>query len=361
MKFIITAGGQGTKLWPVSRDNYPKQFNNIIGDKTLFQMNLEALLKRHSPEDIYVSVSEKYVDYVRKQAPQISKENYIIEPHIKKATGPSTCYSMLHMAIKHPNEVIMYYVQPVVLRTPVDKYLDMIESIESIVKENGKLVTGGKYPLYPEVGSDYQKLGNKITTSTGLEVYDAIEFVPRPATLSEATQMLSTMKLALHCNHSTWTPTEFFKNLELYKKDWFDVSMELKELILNNASLDKILEVYSKFSTGNIELFTKSLYTAGRVQVVILPFEWHHVTTWNDIYEYQKDIENPLYQGVSVFVDCENNLIINKTNSVVAGIGLKNMIIVQTEDATLVCHREDSGRVGELLKSMELQGLVQYL
>ena len=361
MKFIIMAGGQGTKLWPVSRDNYPKQFNNIIGNKTLFQLNLEALLQRHKPEDIYVSVSEKYVDYVRQQGPQISEENYIIEPHIKKATGPSTCYSMLHMAIKHPNEVIMFYVQPVVLRTPPEKYLDMIDGIEKIVKQHGKLVTGGKYPLYPEVGSDYQKLGETVQSDSGLEAYNAVDFILRPKTLDEAADMIETMKLALHCNHYTWTSEAFFKELESHNKDWFDVSMQLKDLILRNAPMDDILEVYSKFDTGNIELFTKNLYSEGKVQVVILPFEWRHVTTWNDIHEYLKDSNKPLTQGLNVFVDSDNNLIINETNQLITGVGLKNMIIIQTEDATLICHKGDSGKIGEILKVLEHKGLGKYL
>lgn len=361
MKFIITAGGQGTKLWPLSRDNYPKQFNKLIGDKTLFQLNVEALLTRYSPNDIFVSVSEKYVDYVRIQAPLIPLENYIVEPHIKKATGPSVIYSMLHMDIKYPGEVIMYYVQPVVLRTPTDKYLDMIEGIEKIVKQYGKFVTGAKYPLYPETGSDYQKLGASVQTDTSLEVYDAIDFVDRPQTLEKAAEMLSSMKLALHCNHSTWTTKEFFKELEVYKKDWFDVSVELREAIMQKASMDRILSIYSKFNVGNIELFTKNLYAADKAQVVILPFDWRHITTWEDIYQYQSDMHLPTSQGLNVFVDASNNLIINKTNKLIAGIGVKDMIIIQTEDATLMCSRNDSSKVSELLSKLEYVGLSQYL
>jgi len=361
MKFIITAGGQGTKLWPLSRDNYPKQFNKILGDKTLFQLNVEALLTKYPATDIFVSVSEKYVDYVRTQAPMIPLENYIVEPHIKKATGPSVIYSMLHMDIKYPDEVIMYYVQPVVLRTPVDKYIEMIEGIEKIVKQYGKFVTGAKYPLYPEIGSDYQQLGNIVPTQTSLEVYDAIDFVSRPKTIEEATNMLSSMKLTLHCNHSTWTTKEFFKELEVYKKDWFDVSVELRNLILEKASMDKILSVYSKFSAGNIEIFTRNLYSAGKAQVVILPFEWRHITTWEDIYQYQKDSNLPLIQGLNVFTDSSNNLIINKTNKLIAGLDVKDMLIIQTEDATLICPRNDSGKISDLLSKLEYVGLSQYL
>jgi mannose-1-phosphate guanylyltransferase len=324
-------------------------------------MNLYALLQRYNPEDIYVSVSENYVDYIRKQGSEIPRENYIIEPHIKKATGPATCYSMIHMALRHPDEVIMYYVQPVIIRTPVEKYLDMIEGIEKIVKQTGNLVTGGKYPLYPEVGSDYQKLGARLDTDSGLEVYNASDFIFRPKTLAEASEMLSSMKLALHCNHSTWTSKAFFEELKKHRPDWYSVSMELVDLIENKSSSEDILRVYSKFNSGNIELFTHKLYSQGRVNVVILPFEWRHITTWNDIYEYQKDNSSEISSGLNVFVDSSNNLIINKTNRLVSGVGLKDMIIIETEDSTFICPRDSSGRVGEILSELEQQGLTQYL
>ncbi len=348
-------------MWPVSRDNYPKQFINIKGDKSLFQENVEQLLEKYKPEDIYVSTSDKYIKYVTRQAPMIPKENLLVEPHIKKATGPAATFSMIHMMNKHPDEVVMFYVQPVIIREPTEKYLEMIEGIEKIVKKHNKLVTGGKFPKYPEIGSDYLELGEKVDTETNLEVYQSIRFVERPKTIKECEELLKEHKLSLHCNHLTWTPKKYFEALKLYRPDWYEVSQELSEAIKTNADAKKILEIYSKFEPGNVELFTNNLYNKGEVQVVILPFEWTHITTWNDIYEYYNRAGIESKQGLVRTLGTKNNLVLNKTNSLIGLIDVEDLIVIQTEESLLICPKNSSGKLRELLKQIEDDGLIQYL
>src|SRR5574339_244419 len=103
MKFVVMAGGLGTKLWPMSRDSKPKQFQPMVGTKTLIQQNIDSLLLKYDPKDIFISTNFQYLDYVRQQVPQIPAENYIIEPNLKKDTGPASGYAMLKVAQKFPD------------------------------------------------------------------------------------------------------------------------------------------------------------------------------------------------------------------------------------------------------------------
>jgi len=95
MKFIVMAGGLGTKLWPMSRDKKPKQFQPIVQGKTLVQANIEALLLKFKPEDIFIATNETYLPFIKDQVPLIPDENYIIEPNFKRDTGPAAGYAYL--------------------------------------------------------------------------------------------------------------------------------------------------------------------------------------------------------------------------------------------------------------------------
>src|SRR5262245_5692179 len=104
MKIIVTAGGQGTKLWPYSRETKPKQFQPVLGDKSLLTDSIETLLTQFAAEDIFISTKQKFIKYVSEQAPQIPLRNYIIEPNILKDRGPAEGLAALRLSVLHPDE-----------------------------------------------------------------------------------------------------------------------------------------------------------------------------------------------------------------------------------------------------------------
>src|SRR3989337_1033174 len=104
MKIIVTAGGQGTKLWPYSRENKPKQFQSVVGDSTLYADTINMLLKKFQPEDIFISTKRKFIKYVSEQSPQIPLKNYIVEPDVAKDRGPGEGLAFLRLSIAHPDE-----------------------------------------------------------------------------------------------------------------------------------------------------------------------------------------------------------------------------------------------------------------
>jgi len=148
MKFIVTAGGQGTKLWPYSTEDIPKQFQKIVGDESLFTYTINILLKRYSPEDIFVSTKKRYVGLGVAQAPRISVKNYILEPDIQKGRGPGEGFAFLRLSMLHPDEPFMV-IQADCFRLPEDKFLDMIDYAEKLVKRDKKFITGGVKAVYP--------------------------------------------------------------------------------------------------------------------------------------------------------------------------------------------------------------------
>jgi len=179
MKILVTAGGQGAKMWPYSRLEKPKQFQPIIGDVSSYESTIKTLLKEFTPEDIYISTKRKFIKYVSEQSPQIPLKNYIVEPDIAKDRGPGEGLAFVRLSINHPDEPF-FIVQADCIREPEDKFLQMIREAEQLVTTHKKLVTGGFKATTPNMGIDYLKLrwGKYLGAR---EAYNIDEFLFPPA------------------------------------------------------------------------------------------------------------------------------------------------------------------------------------
>src|ERR1700743_1696484 len=104
MKILVTAGGQGTKMWPYSRQDKPKQFQPIIGDVSSYEQTIKTLLKEFAPEDIFILTKRKFMKYVSEQSPQISSKISIVEPDISKDRGPGEGLAFVRLSLSHPDE-----------------------------------------------------------------------------------------------------------------------------------------------------------------------------------------------------------------------------------------------------------------
>ncbi|HQF36885.1 MAG TPA: sugar phosphate nucleotidyltransferase [Candidatus Dojkabacteria bacterium] len=357
MKLIVMAGGIGSKLWPVSRDDFPKQFIPIIDEKTLFQLNVEALLLKYKPSDIFISIAEHYIKYMKEQAPMIPEENYIIEPQLGKGTGPASGFAMLKVGMKYPDEVVMFYVQPVVVREPAEKYVEMIDGIEKTVKATGKFVTGGRALEFVDVGSDSLQLGKKIETNTGLDIYEISKFVhivDRMLSAEEAQKVYMEKDMIVHCNHYTWTPNKLLNAFKEIRSDWYDILMEIKKVIGTNDEYEKVCKIYSKFEVGRIEELTETLFNTNRALVVKLPFYWEHITTWENVYQYLlKNNKEKIIKKNVITLDCNGNLVMGDSKRVVAMIDVNNTVVIDTNDTLFICPRNKVGKIKELLTIME--------
>jgi mannose-1-phosphate guanylyltransferase len=364
MKFIIMAGGTGSKLWPISREATPKHFIPLVGKKTMFQLNVDALLERYSVYDIFVSTTDDLVHFVEEQAPMLPKENYIVEPRLNKDSGPASCYAMAKVAAKYPDEVVNFYVQSPIIRTPIDKYLDMLEGMEVLVRKYNKFVTGTQIPRYVETGSDLMKLSDRVESINGLEVYNVTEWynvVKDRMSIEQVREISNNNKIGTHCNHGTWTPKAFFEAIEKYRPDWNQVTNELKAIFGSEDEQQKINEIYAKFEPGRIELVTSQLIEAGQYQAVVVPYKWSHITTWDDIYRYYQEVGIDTHQTDVIEIQKNGNLVLSLNKKVIALVGIENMIVIDMEDALLICPRDQANKVKEVNDILKTRGYKELL
>lgn len=342
---VIISGGWGTKLWPVSRQYQPKQFINLIGEKSLFQLNYEALRTKFEPEEIYVSTNEDQAQLAKEQAPQIPSENYILEPEMRNQ-GPATGLIAAELYKKGFADEPFMIVQVDVLREPVEEFIKMMMDCDSLARKENKYITGGFRPDSPIMGVDYLVKGKRVSAEEKVGIYEVDKFVWRGS--REQTEEFIRQDTALvHANHTCMTPRNFLSMLKKYKPEWHGPLMGIVEG--KNVS-----EEYVKMPPGPIEDVTQEVYKNGEALIVELPFTWVDFGTYESLSKYMR--EKGLYEVPENLIEHEsqNNFVrLDDPNKVVCTVGVKDLIIVDTGDVILICHKEATGEVKKVLNKVK--------
>jgi len=206
-------------------------------------------------------------------------------------------------------------------------------------------------PKYVELGSDLFKMGNKTNLDGSMEVYEVTEFinvVKERMTLEQVTEISNKFVVGTHTNHYTWKPKEFFEAVEKYRPDWKSVIDELKLTFGKENEAKLTSEIYKKFEPNRVEVLTTELIKEGKVMAITLPFNWSHITTWDDVYRYRLARNLPTLEGDAVEVDSSGNLVVSQTNKLVTLVGMKDMVVVDTDDAIFIAPRNMAGKIKEV-------------
>ena len=359
MKIIVTAGGQGTKMWPYSRQDKPKQFQPIIGDVSSYEQTIKTLLKKFSAEDIYISTKRKFIKYVSEQSPQIHLRNYIVEPDIARDRGPGEGLAFLKLAMDHPDEPF-FLVQADCLREPEGKFLEMIEQAEKLVTKHKKLVTGGIKATEPNMGVDYLKLDGQIDGFR--EAYNIDEFLFRRKTLKETKDLVENFHVVAHCNHTCWYPEMMLDAYKEFRPDWHEALMKIKEVIGKPGENEAIEEIYATMEKGPTEDVTTHVMNSGKATVILLPYKWTDVGTWGSVYEFFEDGTGNYEDGNIISVDTQGSLIkTSHKEKLIAIAGVKDLIVVDTDDALLVIPKDQIDKIKDLQKVLEDRNETEYL
>lgn len=362
MKIIVTAGGQGTKLWPYSREHKPKQFQPIVGDTTLCTETIKTLLKRFAAEDIFISSKKKFIKYISDQAPQIPLKNYIIEPDALKDRGPGEGLAFLKLSIDFPDEPF-FLVQIDCIRKPEDAFLDMIEDAVKMVERDKVYVTGGIKAIEPIMGVDFLRLGERVS-GTKQQVYSVAEFLGRKSSYRETKELIENFSIVTHCNHACWYPGLMIDAYKQYRPDWHKALMEIKDVLGKPGEDAAIEKIYETMEKGSTEEVTKNLMRDGMTHIILLPFKWTDVGTWSSVYEFFADGDGTdNYQdGTVVSVGTTGSLIkTSNEKKLIAVAGVEDLVIIDTEDALLIVPKSKIEKIKEIQAAIAEQGLPEYL
>ena len=348
MKAVIICGGVGTKMWPESRSSSPKQFLRLIGEESLFQLNWEALRLKFSPEEIFLQTNAAQAEIAKKQVPEILPENVFIEPEMRNQ-GPATGFAAASLIKKGFGDEAFMLVQADVMRKPEEKFIEMMEVMGDLAESNGEYLTGGIAPREIVRGVDYLVKGDLIKEENGIKVYRVADYIDRSEE-DKIKQYLGSDKLLIHANHTTMTPKNLMEIYKKYRMDWY-------EPLMNIVGGGEIVTEYAKMPKGAIEEVTKELYKKGEAVVTELPFEWIDFGTWESVVNYQLSMGN--YQLKGVEIEAKNNYVRSKKYT--ALIGVDDLVVIETDDALLICKKEMTGKVGEVVDKLKAENKVELL
>lgn len=357
MKLVIMAGGKGTRLWPVSRAGKPKQFQCLTGEKTMLQETYLRLRQIAPPEDIYVATNKEYVGEVEKEMLEFPKENIIAEP-IGRNTAPSIALAAAIIAAKDENEIMGVFPADHFIENP-EILLEAIQKGKEFLEKNDQyLLTFGITPSAPETGYGYIKKDGDLEKIGDVQIFKAEKFVEKP-NYETAQKYLAAGDYFWNSGMFLWKTKTIIEKFKAYVPDDYNRLMKIKDSVKNNNYAEVLEKEFPEMDKNSIDYAI--LENEPDVAVIPLNMPWSDVGSWTALKDtlISNNREN-FVRGEHINFDSEN-LLVYGSDKLITTIGVKDLIIVDTADAILICDRNKSQLVSDVVKKLEADGKIKNL
>jgi len=351
------AGGKGTRLWPVSRAGKPKQFQCLTGDKTMLQETYLRLRQIADPADIFVATNKEYVGEVEKEILEFPKENILGEP-IGRNTAPSIALAAAIIAAKDENEIMGVF--------PADHFIENSKALLEAIKKGKEflgnndqyLLTFGITPSAPETGYGYIKKNGLIEKINGVEIFKAEKFVEKP-NYETAQKYLEAGNYLWNSGMFLWKTKTIIEKFKSYVPDDYKRLEKIRDSVKNGNYAEVLEKEFPEMDKNSIDYAI--LENEPAVAVIPLEMPWSDVGSWTALKDtlISSDKEN-FVRGEHINFDSEN-LLVYGSDKLITTIGVKDLIIVDTNDAILICDRNKSQLVSDVVKKLESEGKIKNL
>jgi mannose-1-phosphate guanylyltransferase len=349
---LIMAGGSGKRLWPLSRQDMPKQLLRVVGGKSLLRIAYERLDGIVPSDQILVCTGADYADIVTAELPELKPANILGEPEGRDSLN-AVAWPAAVLAARDPDAVVAVVTSDHIMHPIAAFRHAVVEGFE--VAESGQdfLVTFGVVPTAPHTGYGYLHRGETIPDHP--DVYSVVEFKEKPDR-DTAEQYLASGEYWWNSGMFVWRARTFLDQLNILQPKTHDAVVELA------AAPYRLSEIYPELLKISVDYAVMEPVSRGegsaRVVAVRLPITWHDVGGFAALAEQlPRDEQGNATHGVAVLVDARDNLVINNAEDgrLVAVVGLSDTVIVQTPQITLVCPVAEAERIKELVAEVTAQ------
>ena len=351
---LIMAGGRGERFWPKSRKNLPKQFLSLTGDgKTMIQLTVERILPIVDMEDIYIATNRDYKPLVMQQLPELPEENILCEP-IGRNTAPCIGLGAVHIAHKYEDAVMMVLPSDHLIKYN-HMFVNILKQGSQLAEQGENLVTIGITPDYLETGYGYIKFNPDQVEGAA---YAVDRFVEKPS-LEVAKEYLSTEQYLWNSGMFLWKVSTILKNLQQFMPSVYQGLMKIQAAI-GTEDQEAVLE--SEFTAFPSESIDYGIMEKAK-NIYILPgtFGWDDVGSWLAVGRIRKSNEAGNVVSGNVITVNSENCIIEGSSKLIAAVGLEDLIIVDTEDATLICEKNSAGDIKKVLENLKICNRDEYI
>jgi mannose-1-phosphate guanylyltransferase len=347
---LIMAGGVGSRFWPKSTPQIPKQFLDVLGiGKSLLRLTFERMQKISSDDKIYILTNENYFDLVLEQLPEINAEQVICEPE-RKNTAPCIAYASSKILSQNKNAVLVI--------TPSDhliidtnRFKELIQISIEVAASDDKIVTLGILPTRPDTGFGYIEFDKNNSSKPG-SVNEVIKFQEKP-TADVAKAFVNSGNFYWNAGIFIWKAAVITDAIREFRPDLFDLFAS--DLSIYGSEKEKERIQHAFHACEDISIDFAILEHAKNISVVLADFDWSDLGTWSSLTDHlNKDSQNNAIVGANVFTFNTNNCLVHvPSDKLVVLDGLEDSIVVESNNMLLVIKKENEQELKKYLKEIE--------
>jgi mannose-1-phosphate guanylyltransferase len=352
---VIMAGGSGTRLWPLSRRGHSKQALRLVGERTMFQHAVDRLAPLFPPERIYVVTRQDQSAMLSSQVPELPLSNFINEP-VGRGTAPAIGLAAIQLRKRDPAAIMA--VLPADHHITNTREFRRVLEAAALVAGDGPLVTLGIKPASASTGFGYIEQGCTLRKVDDFSVFRVERFIEKPAS-ELAEKMLSSGRYSWNSGMFVWRVDRILDEFRNHMPELYAQLMIVEAAWGRPDFKDQLLRAWDQVHEQTIDYGV--MENAGDVVVIPVDMGWIDVGSWASVAELlPPDQEGNIFVGPCKEIDTHNTLVFG-SKRLVATIGIQDIVIVDSEDALLVCARRREQDVREIVEQLKTSGESQWL
>jgi mannose-1-phosphate guanylyltransferase len=364
LHIVIMAGGSGTRFWPESRAARPKQLLALAGERTMLQMTVDRLGGLSDANRLWILTGERLVPAVREQLPHVAADHVIGEP-CKRDTAPCIGLAALLVSRDDPDAIMAVLPADQVIE-PAEKFQQCIKAAAALVEQKPeRIVTFGIKPTYPATTFGYverhETLADaaKLAAARGLNVYSVARFKEKPLA-DKAREYVQAGQFYWNSGIFVWSAATIIAALDQRQPETME---RLRKIVATwNEPTGQAVFARQFEAIRGISIDYAVMEQAREVAVIEAPFTWDDVGAWQAVARLSKpDADGNTTTGKHLAIDTKGSIIRTDEKHLVAAVGVNDLIIVHTPDATLVANRHDEEAIRRIVKMLEERGWTELL
>ncbi|SKA03724.1 mannose-1-phosphate guanylyltransferase [Selenihalanaerobacter shriftii] len=354
---LIMAGGIGSRFWPLSRKHQPKQFLNLVDeDQSMIQATVSRISELASHEDIFIATNQDYATDIQMQLSEIPKDNITIEP-MGKNTAACIGLAALYIERKDPEAVMVVLPSDHLIKNQ-ERYLEIVEEAAEIAKMEDRLVTIGIKPNHPETGYGYIHYDQKDKLEGNEDIFAVKEFTEKPDRKT-AKQFLDQGTYLWNSGMFVWQVSTIRKMFKKYMPKLHQALERMKEAIGTESEFEVLTKEFEKLDSISIDYGI--MEKADDIYVIPGDFGWDDVGSWPALERVREaDKAGNVVKGNHIGLETKNS-IIQGNGKLITTVGLEDVVIVDTEDAILICDKKKAQDIKKLRKQLAESGFENCL
>jgi mannose-1-phosphate guanylyltransferase len=347
---VIIAGGAGTRFWPAGRRARPKQLLPVAGDRSLLAETLERCAPLAGPDRTFVVTNAIQREATRRECPDVPKDHVVAEPEMRN-TAAAIGLAALRVRRADPEGVMVVLPADHVIR-PREKFVATFKAAAGRAGDEDVLICVGIKPTGPATGYGYIEAGDEVAQVDGYSVHKVGSFKEKPDAAT-AGSFIESGRYFWNAGTFVWKAATILEAFKKYLPQHYEI---LKEL---DRDGDPSAELYARFE--NVPIDIGIMEKASNVEVIPADFEWDDAGSWLALARLRpRDDDGNTVHGDFVGIDSRNCLVISPDH-LVATIGLQDMIVVHTPDATLICPKSRAEEVKSIVEQLRERGRDELL